>query len=1454
MKKLSIILGTVLLSCATLLSAQTARYGNGTTFTARFNGQNAPTLTGKVKSQLGPASVPRLLATTGDGTELWGSIVFANSWNEAYWKGEYVPFGYYAFKANSNGGFEDLALYNEMQADGGAVILNDTLHLVHDVYGYGSHWVVYSTYDVKTWKRLSMKETGDFGLSAFDLALDPVSGKVYGEFSSTDSDKPGFGTIDFKTLEKNVVPMDTTFVGLSFNSSGQLFGINLDGNLYSINKESGAYTKIGSTGLKLTRYRQSAAFDLATDKLYFTAQLLDNTSGLYEINTSTGKATLIKMFDDNQEVCGLMVPQRGVTKGSPAVASEMSLSFEDGALTGDVKFTAPALTMSGSALSSALDYYIVANGDTLLRGKTQPGEAVDAKVTVPVAGFYRFDVLTRNGAGLSQPTRQKIDWIGYDMPVVKIDNYTINQTTRKAEVLWNVSERGLHNGYVDKKNLKYTVIRYPGRAFLSKGQSENSFAETLPEGEKSLYSYAVVADNNGVKSDTARTEELAVGDYRSIPYYETFATKATVTEICSVIDSNSDKTTWGWSSEHGGSAVYSTSTTQYADDWLLTPRLKMQPNCKYNLSFTVNGKDGNRIQVKFGQGNNPTDRNQYKVAVKTTEIKNSVDTVINKEVVVAEEGYYQFAFHTTSNPNAGNMYFFNLKVEQRSVKGAPDKVTNIKVVPVAKGELGSEISFTAPTMTNDGKALATNCSVEVRRNSTLLKRLDNLMPGQEVKVNDNSPVNGYNTYTFVPFSNLGEGERDSVKVYIGQDTPYEVKNLRLMDNLDGTASLVWDPVDTTGKLGAYVDPNKVEYDIYYANYTQYNPQTTVVGKTRLDMELSNHDFQSNLYFTVRARNVAGESGLVESNMIIEGEPYSLPFAESFPSGNYETLWWRDHAESDNSFRFNLGVSSDNDNGSIYWYPSSTSNEGEVNSGNINISTASHPQLSFDYFVIPGFDGQWEVSVCEDGKTNHTVWTKDFKELTGNDQWVKAMVDLSPYTASKYVTIKFKAMSHQVDNHGMFLDNIRVENVNGHDVAVEMSAPKTLRRGKGNNIFVTVKNIGKADEENATLTVSDGDKVIYKSPCGLLKVNDKKKFAISYIPSACVADRITLSSNVALASDDDTSNNEASVEVGVTDNTYPRPEALNVVKTDEKTANVSWTAPMIGENTTTDGFEDYSSWVISGFGGWSTFDGDKKSTYAIGNLYFPHSQDPYAFIVFNPSEIGLDVSEPGNENMKPHSGEQYLACFDAAGAQNDDWLISPELSGKAQQVSFYAKNIGAASGSFTEQFNVLYSTVGKKLDNFQLLTPTPVNATDAWTEYTYSLPAGAVYFAIHVVSKDQFALLVDDVTYNGKSLVLSGYNIYRDSKLIAFVPADVTSFSDSDVVGNGSVSYAVSAVYTIGESAASDTVSVPAGIIGIANSPQDSAEKRYRIDGVETTKEKGIQIIKTKNGTSHKVLF
>ena len=154
----------------------------------------------------------------------------------------------------------------------------------------------------------------------------------------------------------------------------------------------------------------------------------------------------------------------------------------------------------------------------------------------------------------------------------------------------------------------------------------------------------------------------------------------------------------------------------------------------------------------------------------------------------------------------------------------------------------------------------------------------------------------------------------------------------------------------------------------------------------------------------------------------------------------------------------------------------------------------------------------------------------------------------------------------------------------------------------------------------------------------------------------------------------------------------------------------------------------------------------------------------AFIVFNPTQIGIDLD--ANPNFKPHSGEQYLACMSAisqyaVNKHNDDWLISPLLSGERQTISFYAKSL---SDTYREAFNIAYST--STTDTTQFVTLQTVGQADSeWTQYSIELPEGAKYFALHVISKDAYALLIDDVKFDAAPLAIKSYNIYRDRRKV-----------------------------------------------------------------------------------------
>ena len=177
----------------------------------------------------------------------------------------------------------------------------------HDADGY------------KVYSNIRQEEVGKMGIQALDMAYDPLYDKVYGIFYNGTSYK--LGTIDLETLRVTYISKEGWLYGapncLAINSKGELYGIDAGGSVYKIDKETGALTTIGSTGVVGQRRMQSATFDLRTDKLYWCGFLNNGKSsadpsgtntalavadggrdtGIFEVNTETGAATLIGSTD-----------------------------------------------------------------------------------------------------------------------------------------------------------------------------------------------------------------------------------------------------------------------------------------------------------------------------------------------------------------------------------------------------------------------------------------------------------------------------------------------------------------------------------------------------------------------------------------------------------------------------------------------------------------------------------------------------------------------------------------------------------------------------------------------------------------------------------------------------------------------------------------------------------------------------------------------------------------------------------------------------------------------------------------------------------------------------------------------------------------------------------------------------------------------------------------------------
>jgi hypothetical protein len=124
----------------------------------------------------------------------------------------------------------------------------------------------------------------------------------------------------------------------------------------------------------------------------------------------------------------------------------------------------------------------------------------------------------------------------------------------------------------------------------------------------------------------------------------------------------------------------------------------------------------------------------------------------------------------------------------------------------------------------------------------------------------------------------------------------------------------------------------------------------------------------------------------------------------------------------------------------------------------------------------------------------------------------------------------------------------------------------------------------------------------------------------------------------------------------------------------------------------------------------------------------------------------------------------MMAYNPASGDNMDWLITPELSGRAHEVSFMARAESKKAGR--EMFEVYYSTSGNTLADMERLDNVDHRTSlEGWSEFKFQVPEGAKYFAVRCVSHSRLCMHIDDFKYESAPTPLKvkfiGYNIYRD---------------------------------------------------------------------------------------------
>lgn len=1349
-----------------------------------------------------------MAADGGMTPEILGFIDYADSWQLTG-----SNYGLYRLTPGSSS-YEMVLPTPTIDINVGGAIYDGLFHGINYYVDWTTFDMVgtYYEFDLATGKTTanSGRSVPDMHMWAWCTAYDPTDGTVYGcVMGDLDDEYENYlAKIDYNTLTSEIIcGMDIGFKSMAIDGEGQMWAI-AGGYLMKIDKTNGQPTVVGETGVSTSSYSASAAFDTTTGKLYWAATDSSNGSYLFEVDTTTGKATPVSEYYDGETVSFLYV-EASPLGGAPMAATGLKAQFDGGSLSGKLSFGIPATAYDGSTLDGTVAYTVTDNGAKTAEGTAAPGETVTVDVTVETAGQHKFAVTLANGAGESKQAVTSL-WVGADEQASASD-VTLDIVDGKAVLTWKAPERGLNGGYIDPATVSYDIRRYPDGEAVATGITTTRYEETMPDAEYTAWYYTVVTKANGATSAAVQSNVSCYGTPIVPPFTADF-TDPLEASLFSVVDNNNDGTSWVL--DGGQMAYYSSNAELEADDWVILPPVYLTNDRQYTFSFEAtcySESDREYIAVAMG-GDELEDVSQYTMLEERLEIHSVVPVPVSHTVTVEKSGAYRFAIKALDWTGLA-VFIDNVSVQPGSMTTAPAAVENLTVKPALDGSLKADITFTAPTKAIDGSALDGDLTIKLYRGNDTepVQTAERVKPGATTTLTDTPLTGGTTYYTVVASNTQGDGLKASTSAYIGKDTPLPPADIVLADNLDGTATLAWTAPGSKGVNGGYVDANSLTYNVYSVNGGVPSLLQKDVTGTSFNITGVPETGEQNVLFYAM-KSVAGDlqSDYATSTMILTGAPYNLPFRETFAANSNNNYWGTNSVKGDSYFDFTDDMSSDVDGGAAFFYAYNEGDEAVLNSGKISLAGAAQPYIYFDYYMFPGADVVLKVIAKPNGGNGKEIVKRNFSTFEGDEGWYREMLPLGEFASAKYITIDFDATSNDTDVP-VVIDNIVVKDVYDYDLEVSLTAPDKVKAGDNAEFkaFVTNGGLNKVSSYTVDLYV-DGEKAATKDG-GEIQPGYEQTVDFSYRIPVNSPETINVYAVVNTMIDmDETNNTTDEVTVETVKPNYPTVNDL-AASTEGNDVKLTWTAMTSGSKyIVTDGFEDYEPFTISNVGGWKLVDGDKAYTYQLGTGTFPHAEEAMAYIVFNPSAMG----ESGQKIM-PHGGDQYMASMASPAAltpdgHNDDWLISPELSGNAQTVSFFVKSLNDTYG--LERYEVWYSTTDNDVKSFVLLTEAEA-PSEAWTEVKADLPEGARYFAIRCVSPEVFMFMVDDVTYEAKALEVTGYNVYRDGQLIG--TTDEAGYTDSGVSGDHV--YNVTVLYAEGESAFSNSVTVlSSGIDGVTS--------------------------------------
>ena len=1426
--------------------------------------------------------VAALSSAWGQDVSLCGSVVSADvSYTPGVYRVPLKPDGELKFigkteKATGGGFLYDGNYY--------AAVLNNSV-------SYYGNCNIYP-YSTEDWTMQSSAYISGYPANVYfvsDHAVDPTTNTIYG-CGSDKEDKTKFNLNIYK-YDLATTNSEHTTVGalprqlgaMAFDAAGQLYALDETGKLYKADKASAALTEVGATGIAALKdgafapfIHASAIIDPKTGTMYVTATAASGTCSLWSVDTTTATATKLRDFPAGVEVNGIYLGEPEANASAPAAASDLAVHFEGASLTGRIEFKAPTTTYSGDPISENLSFRVLANDAEVATGKVYSGVEKSVDITVPERGEYTFNVIMSNASGDGPAAKLKAT-VGYAAPAAPVVTAVVESGmySSNVHITWDAVTTTEDGASLDGAAVSYRVVRYPDGKVLEESTTYPSVYDySLPSG-LSLLEYGVTAIANDTPSQEGRSAKISVGK-AGLPYEQNFASEDDVAYFTN-IDANNDGKQWTFYSGE-------MSIGAPADDWLITPQLDFGASYwpkYYTVSLDARVRSADQhgtFEIRYG--NEATPEGLDSVAVGTFTVGNE-DVVTARGLIKSSSSApaKYVGIHATTGSEGWTMLVTNLRISA-AYEGEVPAAPTMTVTPDISGALKADFSIVLPAKNLDGDTLSSLEKVEVFCDSVSIHTAKGVTPGQTITFSSDFETGGKHTFTAVVTNSAGAGIPAEKQAFIGINLPASPASAFAFETAnDGEVTIEWEPV-TTYIDGTPLDPANVTYSIYTSiNGTDTKILTDLTGTSTTFQSILPDEPQLFFSYGVTASTTAGENLKgPKTDMVALGKPYTAPFADSFANLNTDYLWVSGGSDTYTYWdlagdaTFEDVVSFDGDGGMMAMYGSGIGSRAHLYSAKIDLAGLEKPVLSFYLFNLFDTDivNTNTLELYIKGRNDRDFALKQtykFDELGTEEGWKRMLYNLDEY---KDQSIQVMFIGEIKRFQYMHLDNVQIRDRYDHDVELcSITAPERVKAGNSAEIAVSYANRGLEAAPALTLTLYRGEEAVATEQLPAMASDVTGTHTFSVLHAVNFPETVSYHAEIAYDADMVKDNNvTASVDVMTMLPGYPAVSDLKATYSADKPTEIAltWSAPDTAGTFSDEICEDFENgitWTNQGLEGWTFIDNDKFGIY--GFNFFEVPADAPQPLTQQSWWVLDDTYRPMVEHFsKPdfyraHSGHKYLVSMavtdsDYNEKRSDDWAISPKLNGRRQTVSFWAKSMLEDA---LESVEVLYSTTGTKVADFTSLG-TFNDVPYQWKQYYFTVPEGALYFAIRAISRDGYILMIDDVNFtpegNASTLTIDGYNIYRDGKRINEETVSGTSFTDT-LPDNATHTYTVTTLYrSRGESKFSNEATPElSGIEGV-EAAGATVVGTYTTAGVEVKGEPapGVYIRRYSDGTVRKV--